>query len=293
MGSFGAPSLSFIAMERPRVFGLTLPRSLTQMRRLFASIIAAGLFASSAMGQAPSAALCWEGGSAVYLAHMSVVTSGGVRDSTIRIDSTLTGASILFLVECPTSFVGAFHQLEPFDTLTPHRWRAAVEAAARESSNTGLRLLLAAAKHAVARANLRSLSGFTDGVFDAVASSPVPSSLSLEPAIDRLALGMFEAYARCEGDEVCGDISDYLVFLLGTHPVAVFKGMRADSATARAWLSELSHQSLAGNGESHAAGEAARRAVVTKLDKTASGVFARERRECLAALRRRRRAALQ
>ena len=248
------------------------------MRILIASLAATGLLASNASGQGANAPLCENGSSVAYMAHL-YVTAGH------SIDSTVTGASIVFLIECPTSLVGAFDRLAPYDTETPHRWREAVQRSARDPSDSTLRGLLTVAMQRVALAHDRALDDHTEGIFDAVRNAPKPDHRTLQAAVDGVVLAMLEEHGNCEA-EVCNAISNTLVFFLGTHPVAVFKAMRADSAGARNWLQVVDDESFSGVEDFRARAEAARRAVIGKLEHTPPDGFVRERRECLATLRR-------
>ena len=251
---------------------------MTRTQTLIASLCATALLASTACGQGSQAALCDMGSAVAYLAHLKVTAQH-------PIDSAVTGASILFLAECPASVVGAFNQLAPYDTQTPHRWREAIRAAAGDSSKSDVRQLLTLAMQRVASVHDRALDDYTTGLFDAVKGAPNPDPSALQVARDRVVLEMLQEHAACEGD-VCGAISDILVFYLGTHPVALLKAMHADSAEAKNWLHVLADESFSGVEDYRARSEAARRAAIERLDQTPPDRFARERRECLEELRR-------
>jgi hypothetical protein len=234
------------------------------------------LLAPQARGQSAPGSLCQLGGAIAYMAHLKVTAHQ-------PIDLIVVNASALYLVECPVSMVGALRTLAPNDTETAYRWREAVQAAARDSSNSELRRLLAVARQRVASVHDSALRAYTAGIFDALDKSPKPNRLTLREAADRIALAMLEEHAKCEAD-LCGAISDNLVFLLGTYPLAMFKAMRADSSEARSWLRAVPDESFAGTDDNRARLEAARRAVVEKLRNTPPASFARERRECLETL---------
>ncbi len=218
--------------------------------------------------------LCKVGSSVVELVHLHSTWPDD------RIDPTLVGSSLIFLLECPASVVPAFRAAEKagFDPELRRKWVAAVRSAARDSSNIVVRGLLALATEKVARLGDRALNEFLDGIAG-LADSLRLEHRSLESLLERQALATLKQNSECDGAG-CFNTSDDVLFLLGTHPVPVLKAMHADSVSAAQWLSSVADESFAGAPEAREGAEAARRAVLKKLSETRAPGFEREQRAC-------------
>jgi len=251
------------------------------MTRVAAVCLTAGLLAAwpaAALSAEPP--LCKVGGSVVELMHLQS-TGGGPG-----IDSNLVGSSLVFLKECPASVIPAFRQAAKagFDPELRHKWIEAVRSATRDSSNIVVRGLLAVAREKVVRLGNDSLNEFLDGILGSADSIRVDHR-SLESLLERQALATLKRHSECDGAG-CYNASDDVLFLLGTHPVAVLKAMYADSVDATNWLGVVADQSFAGVAEQREVYEAARRAVLKKLSETNAPGLEREQRACEDTLRK-------
>ena len=186
--------------------------------------------------------------------------------------------SIIFLTECPSSVIAAFGHYPEKPELR-RAWIDAVRAAARDSSDVDMRGLLAAARANVARVGDSSLSAYLDGIFDGLPRDGGGERSSLDSVLERQASATFKRYAKCDGAG-CFNASDNVLFLLGTHPIAVFKAMRADSVNATRWLNQVADESFAGDPDRAKIRETARRDVLKKLSATLAPGFEREQRAC-------------
>ena len=258
-------------------------RSMThRMTSAIVFCLAAGLLAPfPARAQSAESPLCEVGSSVVDLMYFESTAADE------RIEPTTLRASIIFLEECPASVVrtirimgtrGPFPDQNHVSELR-HAWIEAVRSAAGDSSNADVRGLLAASRARVARVGDPSLSKYLDGIFDGIAHSGGVDRRALEHSFERQALAALQDYAQCDGVE-CLDASDNVLFLLGTHPIAVFKAMRADSVDATKWLRVVTDDSFAGIPERGESREAARRAVLKMLSETWAPGFEPELRSC-------------
>jgi len=266
------------------------------MPRLNAVFLTAGLLAgcpASAISQEPP--LCEVGSSVIRLVylHSTEVGPDGLvflhhTGAKTRVEAALVGSSLIFLEECPASFIPAFEEVAkaafvPEPELR-QAWIEAVRSAARDSSNTEVRGLLAVARERVALLGDPSLNEFLDGVFEGPVDTREVDKHALESLYERQALATLMQYSECDGAG-CFNASDNVLFLLGTHPVAVFRAMRADSAAAAEWLQWVDTGSFWRISEYREIREAARRAVLEKLAETKAPGFEREQRACENTLR--------
>ena len=252
------------------------------MQRIALAYLAAGLVAvwpaNESRAEPP---LCDVGASVVELAHLQS-TGGGPG-----IDLTVVGASLIFLRECPASVIPAFSEAADagFDPMLQRKWIKAVRSAVLDSSNAVVRSLLISAHERVVQLDDRSLDEFLDGIFGVLRESQGIEPDSLETVLERQAAATLRQHAECDGAG-CFNTSDNVLFLLGTHPLAMLKAMSADSAAAEGWLHVVADQSFVRAPEKRGVRESARRAVVSKLSETEAPGLERQRRACEETFRR-------
>jgi hypothetical protein len=222
--------------------------------------------------------LCDVGSSVVELMHFE--STGG----NARIDPAVLRASLVFLNECPAHVLPAIREFAKRDPGLRDAWIQALRSATRDTANTDVRRLLIGARVRVAGAADRSLKAYLRPVFEDLADDRAVNERSLEPVLERQALATLQVWAKCDGAG-CVIASDNLLFLLGTHPIALVKAMRADSVDATKWLSLVADESFAGSPERGKSREAARRSVLKKLSETRAVGFERELRACEGTLR--------
>jgi len=244
------------------------------MRKLTAVFLTGGLLAARpACAISQELPLCKVGSSVVELLYLH---STGANT---RVEPALVGSTLVFLQECPASVIPAFSRFSNSFPELRQAWIEAVRSAARDSSNTEVSGLLAVARERVAHLDDPSLNDFLDGIFESSTDTREMDWCALESLYERHARAALKQVV--EGDGLgCFHASDIVRFLLGTHPVAVFRAMRADSAAAAEWLYLVPHRSLTGPPESREIREAARRAVIEKLAATKAPGFEREQRAC-------------
>lgn len=225
--------------------------------------------------------LCRVGSSIIELVHLHSTGAG------TRVDPALVSSSLVFVAECPESVIPTFREVtgSGFDPDLRDVWIEAVRSAAGDSSNTVVRGLLAVARERVAHLGDRSLDEFLDGIFEGSAEGGGMDRRALESLFERQAAATLGLYSECDGVG-CFIASDNVLFLLGTHPVALFKAMRDDPEAARRWLYLVEDESFSGLPEDHEIYEAARRIVLRKLSETEAPGYERERRACEDTLRR-------
>lgn len=244
-------------------------------------LIASLVLASPARAQAGGRPLCEIGSSVAELLHFEYtipsdpVTHGPINPTDLR-------SSIIFLAECPSDMAPALKTF-PEEPELRRAWIEAVRSASQDSSNHDVRAFLGVARARVARLKNRPLDKYLDGIFDGLAPSPLDER-ALEPLFERQALATLRLHAGCNG-AACFNWSDNILFLLGTHPTAVLRAMRADSASARDWLHSLADDSFSGTPERRGRRDAARREVLAMLARISSPGFEREQRACEDALR--------
>jgi hypothetical protein len=219
--------------------------------------------------------LCDAGNSIVELMHFEFSPAS---DRHGPIDPVDLRSSIIFLAECPSSVIPAFGHF-PEEPELRRAWLDALRVAARDSSNFDMGLLLVAAEASVTRLGDRSLDEYLDGIFDDMPRDGGGEHPSFEPVLERQASATLERYGKCDGAG-CFNASDNVLFLLGTHPIAVFKAMRGDSANATRWLKQVADESFAGDPDRAKIREAARQDVLKGLSATQAPGFEREQRAC-------------
>lgn len=223
--------------------------------------------------------LCKVGSSVVNLLYLQSTGAG------TRIDPALVGSSLVFLAECPASVISAFSRFSDDDPDLWRVWIAAVRSAVRDSSNVEVRGLLTVAKERVARLGDRVLNHHLDGTFNDLAKRPGTDRVPLESLFDHQARATLKQHSECDG-EGCSFASDNLLFLLGTHPVAVFSAMHADSVDAAHWLDVVGDESFAGPAEDRDNREAVRQIVLKRVAETSAHAFESERRASEETLRK-------
>lgn len=252
---------------------------------LVLSLAATLLAPFPASAQAPEAPLCEVGGSVVELMYLQLLGAS-------RIDQHTLQASLLYLGECPASVMRTFREARQWDpdaegdpaSRLRSAWLAAARSSARDSSIADVRELLFVARSRIDRVGNHALKEFLDGIFEGIPDSVRRDRRSLDGLFERQALAALKDHAKCDG-AACSNTSDHVLFLLGTHPIAVLSAMRSDSADATQWLGDLAAQSFSGIHEYRKSREAARRAVLKKLSVTQVLGFQRELRSCEHTLR--------
>jgi len=235
--------------------------------------LAAAFLAACAPGaKSQGSALCEAGKSALDLVYLQ---STGPQ---ARIQSTTLRASILFLAECPASVDASLRDFGEHERELRRAWFQALRAGARDTSSPDTRILLSEARTRVAQARNRSLKVSLDTVFEGLDDRALERGV-LAPAIDRQALATLQDYAKCDGVG-CFDASDNLLFLLGTYPLSMAKGMHADSTDARKWLRLVADESFTGPPERSKRREAVRGALLAKLSGIKAAGFERELQAC-------------
>ena len=225
--------------------------------------------------QSTGSPLCKVGASVAEL----LTFSGDVGFPPSELNSSLT-----FLAECPSSFVPAFTATDEPDSLRA-RWLAAVRAAARDSTNSDLRTLLAIAQVSLSRSNDSSLIAYLNGLLDEAPDHRLPDQRALTSLFARETQGALRGHAAC-GGAACYNLSDEVLYLLGAHPVAALEAMRADTASAAKWLRSLADDSFSGDPDRRGMMEAVRRTVLATLGNTRAPGFERELRASTETLRR-------
>jgi hypothetical protein len=135
------------------------------------------------------------------------------------------------------------------------------------------------AHSSVTRLRDDSLGRYLDGIFEGLTNPQRTDQRTIDSLFERQAMATLDRYARC-GAASCYEMSDNVLFLLGTHPVAMLRAMRADSLDAKNWLRGVADDSFSGSPEARDSREAARRVVLAKLAETRVPGFERERHAC-------------
>ena len=250
------------------------------MPRLTAALFVAGfLMARPTSATLAGPPLCKAGSSVVDLVYLK---STGADT---RIDPTLIGSSLIFLRECPESVVPAFSRFADQDPELRHAWIEAVRSAARDSANMEVRGFLAAASESVTRLDDPSLRESLHEISQDLPDSQGIDQRTLELLFERQALATLRQHSECDG-EGCFYASDNVLFLLGTHPAAVFRAMHADPADATRWLRVVGDRSFAGPLEERDSREALRQAVLKNIVEVTVPGFEGEQRASIDTLSR-------
>jgi hypothetical protein len=244
-------------------------------RRIVAWLSATLLAVSPVCAQSPERPLCDVGSSIVELIHFEVTPRKNERGPINPVDLR---SSIIFLAECPSSFIRAFSDF-PEEAELRRAWIDAVRVAAGDTSNVDVRAFLVAAQVSVARLGDHTLNEYLDGIFDSLPRAKSGKGSPLEPLFERQAAATLTRYTQCDGAG-CFDASDIVLFLLGTHPLSVLKAMRANADGATRWLRKVADESFAGDPDRRDSREAARRDVLRRLLAVNASGFETEQRAC-------------
>lgn len=222
--------------------------------------------------------LCGLAASIIEQMNLEVAAGG-------RIDPVVLTGSIAFLQECPSSVIPAFERFANNERDLRRSWVEALQSATKVPSNGDLRGFLVAAKRSVDRGGNAPLREFLDGIFglsgEAWEKQPRPPGY----LFGRLSLATLRQFSHCDAAE-CYSVSDFLLFLLGTHPVAFFGAMHADQVDATKWLSQLGDLSFAGDPSESQRRDSMRKFLFERVSESKAPRFQREKHQCENTLRR-------
>ena len=192
-----------------------------------------------------------------------------------NIDPNFLPGSIAFVKECPASVIPAFTRFATDEQKLHSSWIDALKSRPK-TADSELHGFLAAAKESVKRNGNASLTGFLDGIFDIADESKEAHRLPAGCLFQQQSLATLRQFPRCSAAE-CYDVSDFLLFLLATHPAAFFGAMNADESDATKWLSQLGDLSFAGDRSGGKRRESIRKCFLERISRSKTTEFRHER----------------
>lgn len=236
----------------------------------------AAVFGLSTLALCENSQLCQLGASVVEEMSFQLSANG-------KIDPTTLNNSAAFLEKCPGTVMQSFDRLA-IDKEALHR--AWISALISNGSHSDLDTLLAAIHRSVVNERSRPLEEFLDGIFNHSSISAETSekrSSNLDQLFEQQASSTLVQFSHCDAAE-CYDISDILLFLLGSHPAAFWSAMHSNSAEATKWLSQLQDVSFAGEPSQAQPREQIRKVLLTQISVPAATSFQDEKSQCIKTL---------
>lgn len=214
---------------------------------------------------------CWLG--AAVVEDMSAQLN-----STGRIDPVLLTESLGYVEECHGTVILAFKRFASNEQELHSSWLRELEGVASGNrADTDLCQFLLAARKTADREPETSLRLYLAGLPSCTSEQVVPLSESLR--FENLSLATLRHFPHCDGAG-CSFTSDFLLFLLGTHPNAFFRAMHADQADATKWLSQLPDLSFAGDPSDKVRRESIRKELLEQISLSRAPGFLREKSQC-------------
>lgn len=196
-----------------------------------------------------------------------------------KIDSTTLINSMIFLERCPGLVVPSFRSTEDREKLH-NAWIASLKSSRDSEANSNLEAFLAAAHRSVVAYDNPSLTKFVDGIFDRLSVVPDNDTRNFDHLLERQTVSTLAKFSHCDGAD-CYSLSDFLLFLLGSNPTAVWSAMHSDSADAAKWLSAVPDLSFAGAPSDAEGREQIRRYLLKRISVPAKSGLQDERSLCL------------
>jgi hypothetical protein len=235
------------------------------------------LLASPPRAMCAGTPLCELGASVIEQMNLQLIAGG-------KIDPTALTGSIAFVEECPSTVIPAFRRFADNEQKLRHSWIDALKSGSQNPNNTELNEFLAAAKRNVDHDGNVAFKVYFDGIFETSRKAQGRYQPTVGHLFEQESLTTLKQFPRCDGAE-CYDVSDFLLFLLGTHPNAFFRAMHADEADATKWLSQLGELSFAGDPSESRRRDSIRRFLLQKISKLQTNEFLREKYQCEDSLR--------
>ena len=222
--------------------------------------------------------VCWLGQSIVEQLNSELAANS-------KVDPIILAGSMAFVQECPSSVVPAFRRFADNERQLRGAWIEAVDYSARVPANRVLRGFLIGAKTTVDHNGSASLKNFLDGIFEVSGLPQEGNRQTAERNFEQQSLAGLKQFPHCDGAN-CYDASDFLLFLLGTHPDAFLAAMHAEKPAATKWLSELGDLSFAGDPSESQRRDSIRRYLLERVSELKVSEFTPEKSQCVNALRR-------
>lgn len=174
------------------------------------------LLALPSRSMCASSPLCELGASVIEQMSLQVNAQG-------KIDPVALTGSIAFIEECPASVVPAFKRFTSDEVKLRDSWLEALKPRPEALADGELRGFLERAKESVKRNGNAALKEFLDGIFEDSGGTREVQRLPESRLFEQQSLATLRHFRRCDAAE-CYKVSDFLLFLLGSHPAAFFAG---------------------------------------------------------------------
>lgn len=230
----------------------------------------------------PNAALCENpllcrlGESVVEEMNFQLAASGKIDHATLM-------NSVAFLDKCPGSVMPAFNSFANNREALHHAWISALKSDGRNRANSALGILLAAAHRSITDEQDRPLESFLDGIFSPATISPESLRPNLDHLFEQQSSSTLIQFSHCDAAE-CYDISDVLLFLLGSHPIAFWSAMHSNPTDASKWLSQLQFTSFSGDPSQAQSRERIRKFLLEQISIQVTAHFQTEKSQCIRTL---------
>lgn len=221
--------------------------------------------------------LCGLGASVVEQMNLEVAAGD-------KIDPVVLAGSAAFVHECPSSVIPAFRRFADNEQKLRHSWVEALQSASEVPANGDLRGFLMAAKMSADRDGSTALKEFLDDIFKVPSEAQGKHLLPAGRLFEHLSLATLTQFPRCDA-AACYDVSDFLLFLLGTHPAAFLAAMHADQTGAKKWLSQLGDLSFAGYPSEAQRRDSIRMFLLERISQSKAPGLQREKDQCESLLR--------
>lgn len=220
--------------------------------------------------------LCSVGASVVEEMNLQFKANRSIAPVTLK-------SSVAFLEACPTAIMPSFERFSSDGEDFHRAWIESLKSTSGNGTYTDLDSLLNAAHTSVNGKKDRPLDAFLDGIFVHTATSSKNISLTLDESLERQVVLVLRQFAHCDGAE-CYDISDFLLFFLGTHPTQFWSAMRSAPDDTTKWLSQLPDESFAGMPSEAHRRKSVRTLLLKRVSMASRPGFEREKSRCISVL---------
>lgn len=169
----------------------------------------------------------------------------GILFSPGKIPPVVLTETIAFAEECPADLVPAFGGFADNEQELHRAWLEGLKTEATNPENTALRELLRLTQMKLDHGRNAETTAYFDNVFSVLKRIPDGHQVQIDCLFKRLSLMALRQFPRTDGAGGFNQ-SDFLLFLLATHPVPFLKAVRGDQRDTSIWLSQLGAMSFAG-----------------------------------------------
>lgn len=179
------------------------------------------------------------------LGSKSVDLMNGILFSPGKIPPVVLAETVAFAEECPGGLVPAFKEFADNEQELHRSWLNALKTGTGSPANNDLRELLWLTRQTFDHNGNAEARAYFDDVFSLLRKMPTGQQIRVDALFERVSLVALRQFPQTDGAGGF-DQSDFLLFLLATHPVPFLKAVHEDRRDTSIWLSQLGAMSFAG-----------------------------------------------